>query len=164
VDSTRFRIQKCFDYLEEEVSMSTLADRIRFQKIVYLMQALDVDLSYPFGWYLHGPYSTELADDGFALANMESASRRKLAEPLDIDVKALKKAKSFLDTLEAELPDTESYKKLEIAASLHFLAKQTLAGKADCDVVMRRLLQNKPELNRKQVRSVCTLMSRQGLI
>ncbi len=48
--------------------MSTFQGRLILQKTVYLLQAFGISLGYRYSWYLFGPYSAELARDGFELA------------------------------------------------------------------------------------------------
>lgn len=57
------------DALDIPSEISTLADRKRVQKAVYIGQKAGVDLGYSYGWYLLGPYSPELTQDYFALNN-----------------------------------------------------------------------------------------------
>lgn len=57
------------DALDIPSKISTLADRKRVQKAVYIGQKAGVDLGYSYGWYLLGPYSPELTQDYFALNN-----------------------------------------------------------------------------------------------
>ena len=40
----------------DDFSMDRFNDRLKLQKIIYLLQAFDVYLGYNFGWYLRGPY------------------------------------------------------------------------------------------------------------
>lgn len=49
--------------------ISTLEDRKRVQKAIYIGQKAGVDLGYSYGWYLLGPYSPELTKDYFTLNN-----------------------------------------------------------------------------------------------
>ena len=57
------------DALDIPSTISTLADRKRVQKAVYIGQKATVNLGYSYGWYVHGPYSPELTQDYFALNN-----------------------------------------------------------------------------------------------
>lgn len=42
--------------------------RLRLQKAIYLLEeGFEVDLGYPFNYYLRGPYSTALAKDAYSL-------------------------------------------------------------------------------------------------
>ena len=56
------------DALEISSEISTLEDRKRVQKAVYIGQEAGVDLGYSYGWYLLGPYSPELTQNYFTLA------------------------------------------------------------------------------------------------
>src|SRR5665648_344721 len=55
------------DALGISPNISTLADRKKVQKAVYIGQKAGVDLGYSYGWYRLGPYSPELTKDYFAL-------------------------------------------------------------------------------------------------
>lgn len=48
-------------YLEIDISISTVQDRIRLQKIFYILKKYDLELDFRFNWYIHGPYSPDLA-------------------------------------------------------------------------------------------------------
>jgi uncharacterized protein YwgA len=50
--------------------MTSFEDRLKLQKLVYLMQSCNLNLGYNFRLYLHGPYATQLARDGFDMPNM----------------------------------------------------------------------------------------------
>jgi len=162
----RFKLQKYFDALEENISMNSLTSRIRFQKITYLLKAFGVHVPYPFNWYLHGPYSSILADDGFALEQLGTNKRRKLAEPFDInqDKSSLQQAKEFLERLREVTPNLRDHERVEIAASLHFLANRTLRGEARCDRLIRRLERHKPEYTTNHTKKVCSLLKQFGVI
>lgn len=47
--------------------MDSFSERLKYQKMVYLMQLFGIDLGYRFEWYLRGPYCTELTADGFEI-------------------------------------------------------------------------------------------------
>lgn len=54
--------------------IDTRDDRKRVQKAMYLAQALSAcDLGYRFGWYLMGPYSSQLTKDYYEFAAASSA-------------------------------------------------------------------------------------------
>ena len=42
-------------------SLETISDRILLQKKIYLAQDIGLPLGYGYSWYIHGPYSTDLA-------------------------------------------------------------------------------------------------------
>jgi len=68
-------------------SISTKDDRIRIQKIVYLLNRLGSTPArrFRFDLYLHGPYSTELAEEYYALGN-EALRETRPATTLRPDV------------------------------------------------------------------------------
>src|SRR3989344_7523764 len=51
-------------------SMKTLADRIIFQKSIFILENMGIGLGYNFSYWLYGPYSSELASDGFLLSDL----------------------------------------------------------------------------------------------
>ncbi len=45
--------------------LSTFSARLKFQKSVYLLQALGMSTKFHYGWYLRGPYSPSLTKAAF---------------------------------------------------------------------------------------------------
>ena len=58
-------------YKTLKFSISTLPKRIIFQKTIYLLQECGLEKKYDFVWYNFGPYSQQLADEGFNLTVQE---------------------------------------------------------------------------------------------
>jgi len=46
-------------------SMTTFSNRLKLQKIIYLIQSDVTNLGYVYEWYLYGPYSTQLTKDAY---------------------------------------------------------------------------------------------------
>lgn len=104
-----------------EPSMDQFRDRLVVQKAIYLAQAAGLDLGYHYGWYLRGPYCSELAKDMFAAVadpnGVDDALERwKLDKPSRDE---LRKLQALVGELDAELP-----RRLELLASVHFLIKR----------------------------------------
>jgi uncharacterized protein YwgA len=99
-DMTRFR--------------SDFSVRLVFQKVAYLVQEAGIPLGYDFGWYVSGPYSTSLADDGYEISRMKIGTEQKIR--IDSNV-AGKIAKLFKDI---NIADTKAPYQLELLASLLF--------------------------------------------
>lgn len=57
-------------------------DRLRLQKIVYIAKYFGIDLGYYFDLYIRGPYSSELADDYYAIENKFGGELPKVSEEL----------------------------------------------------------------------------------
>jgi uncharacterized protein YwgA len=61
------KIAACFKaILEKDLNMDSFEDRIRLQKIVYILKHAGLGFRYSFGWHIRGPYSPDLADDGYS--------------------------------------------------------------------------------------------------
>lgn len=94
-------------------SMEKFDSRLKLQKIVYLMQAYGLNIGYTFHLYLYGPYSTELARDGFSMPDFLGQSLIQFSNNQN-----QAKFEKFIRFIEDKKDDTEW---LEIAASLHLL-------------------------------------------
>lgn len=62
-----------FDILNDD--SKSFDTRIRLQKYVYLAKHFGWDLGYNHSLYLHGPYSSTLADDYYAIAKSNRLSK-----------------------------------------------------------------------------------------
>jgi uncharacterized protein YwgA len=74
-------------------SMNTFNDRFFFQKRIYFLQAFKINLGYKFSLYHSGPYSSQLADDGYNLIE----KFQELQEVFFIDEDLEKKFKEYLE-------------------------------------------------------------------
>jgi uncharacterized protein YwgA len=50
-------------------SVDSFEDRLRVQKVAFVLQQCGVRLNYRYSWYLHGPYSSELTSDLYRIAS-----------------------------------------------------------------------------------------------
>jgi len=123
MDKQQIAVKLIMDDLNVSFAMKEFNDRLVLQKAIYLAQEAGVDMGYPFCWYLKGPYSSQLAVDGFAISSELASGRNEsenwvLPKPLK---DALEKIRNFFTA--EDLP-----KKLELLASVHFLAKKKNIG------------------------------------
>jgi len=113
-----------------DFKMDSFNDRLRLQKIVYMLQAFGVDLGYGFSWYFRGPYCTSLARAGFELEHVygmiPDGVRVKPVDPRARD--GLKRCIKFLKDVMDKPDDLD---RIEIAASLHLLVITTSLAKQD---------------------------------
>ncbi len=113
------------DALDIPSKISTLADRKRVQKAVYIGQKAGANLGYSYGWYLLGPYSPELTQDYFTLnydlINEDSEyNSYKLVESLSNKLNGIK---SLMEVpQEVNLPQEDW---LELVASIIYSMKET---------------------------------------
>jgi uncharacterized protein YwgA len=141
---------------DPEEFADSLEHRIRFQKIVYLIQAFDIDLGHSFSWYMHGVYSPALADTGYALVDAyDSVTETKFSNPETEDVFSY-----FLEFIEEPKHDTE---RLEILSSLHYLRQRN--PKLDKDLLISWLLNEKDlDATVEDCQSEWSYMGEYGLI
>lgn len=103
--------------------LDTLVERKILQKTIYFLQEFGIHLGYSFGFYIYGPYSSELTDDAFLLKKRrEQAPETIETVELSLDEEgALSKAIKFFDEIKGE--NAEIAHQLEMLSSLHFLWK-----------------------------------------
>lgn len=111
-------------------TMDTFNDRLRLQKLVYMVEAFGVYLGYDYSWYLRGPYCTSLARAGFELEQINykipDGARAKFMYP-EVQ-KRFDRATRFIASI---MKDPEDLTRLEIASSLHLLVETTGMTKPD---------------------------------
>jgi len=91
-------------------------ERLILQKTVYFLQIFGLNLGYFFNWYIHGPYSTDLAKDGYILEKkINTIPKMKITD--ENLKKSLEKFNFFLDKYK------NNPAQLEILASINFLHK-----------------------------------------
>jgi uncharacterized protein YwgA len=118
-------LSRVAEALGEDGSIASFDARKRFQKAIYLGQVAGVDLGYRYGWYIKGPYSTELTRDYYAMAEAVAGGEQipgnqQLRD--DIRVKLRRVRAQF------EVPEEVSLSKadwMELLASWHYLLKVT---------------------------------------
>ena len=112
-----------------EFRMDGSEDRLRLQKLIYLLQAHGIYLGYDFAWYLHGPYCTTLSRRGFAL-------ERIYKEVPDNDVRfENKRSQTRFEKFKEFIRDKmEDATLLEAVASLHILKA---SGMSDGDAISK---------------------------
>lgn len=107
--------------------LDSFADRLILQKTIYLAQAAGLDLGYYYGWYLRGPYCSDVADDFFAARTDPNGVDDALAH-WELDGKSKKKLDSIKSLCGKEaIPPVvdgkaiERARWLELLASTHYL-------------------------------------------
>lgn len=99
-----------------KIDMKTFDNRLVFQKLVYFLQVFGFDFEYRFNWYIFGPYSSDLAKDGYKLqSKLTKVENIEFVSP-EYD-KKLSILKKFLDDKNL------NPHRLELLASLHFLKR-----------------------------------------
>jgi uncharacterized protein YwgA len=109
--------------LGEDGKIATFEARKRFQKAIYLGQVAGVDLGYRYGWYIKGPYSTDLTRDYYAMAEAlsdgdELPADRKLKDNIQ---KKLTHVRTLFAVPQGVTLNQADW--MELLASWHYLRK-----------------------------------------
>jgi len=123
--------------------ISTVDDRKRVQKAVYLGQVAGADLGYRFSWYLMGPYSTTLTDDYYAMdskkADIANLVQGRRLHPTY--ARLLEQIRPVLQRPAGVQLSDEQW--LELLASYHYLRK---VSRLSHENAVETLRQKKPDL------------------
>jgi uncharacterized protein YwgA len=143
MESRLVALKLLLDGLEVPSAPQRFDDRMRLQKSVYLGQAAAGSLGYRFGWYVHGPYSSGLSDDYYALSReIDRGDRSYEGQELTEEYQAnlLKVRRVVSAPAETMLSDLQW---LELVASLHFLET---SSRSSLDDAKKILVRQKPDL------------------
>jgi len=162
MDAQQISVKLTIDALGLPFKVDQFEDRLIFQKAVYLTQAAGVRLGYQFHWYLRGPYCSVLAADGFPIAwelagetadsvgwKLDDASQAKLAQLRDL----------FTDDDRSRLA-----RKLELLASVHFLAGRRHMAGQEASVIAQTLQKYGKDFDEHEVAQALEELTRHGLL
>ena len=106
----------------QDFSMSNFSDRLKLQKLVYLLKHKDMNLGYSFNLYLYGPYSRSLTKDAYQMDQFKEFRDINKVKPASEDQKT--KFERFLEKIEEHKNDD---KWLEIVSSYFFIKNNKIA-------------------------------------
>jgi uncharacterized protein YwgA len=138
-------LMSVFNELNESLDMKTFETRLLLQKKVFLLQSLGLPLNFNYGWYIRGPYSTDLARTGFEMQNLfgDAAFKKNVVSPVHKDQKEIiKKALAVFKAIDAL--GTNKIRWYELAASLLFLKTYTYPTPRNSRELLRLLEEKKP--------------------
>lgn len=121
MESSQIVLKLVLDTLGVSDRIAEVDDRKRIQKAIYLAQAVGVDLSYVFGWYVMGPYCPALTRDYYTLASaLEANDKGYEGKSLRADLREkLESLHPLIQPPKGTTLSSESW--LELLASIHFL-------------------------------------------
>lgn len=117
-----WRLLTYFRELKRKPDLTTLVSRKIFQKITYFMQEFGVDLNYSFGFYIYGPYSPELANEGFEILSTPTIYQKETPKIEPTEKETLTRVKKFLEDVRRISGGKNEDYWLELLSSIHFLA------------------------------------------
>ncbi|KKG11627.1 hypothetical protein EO98_04650 [Methanosarcina sp. 2.H.T.1A.6] len=125
----------------EKPDMSEFNTRLKFQKIVYLLQSSGLSLGYAFNWYVRGPYSPDLTQSLYSINDsLFENSKGIVFKDHEAIAHELNKFREKLG------PNVDNVKYLEVLASMHYIWKVTFNGRGGKENLKIKLLHAKPSL------------------
>ena len=112
--------------------MDTFPERMFNQKVVFILSRIGIpDLDYPFNWYVRGPYSPELTFDLYESQGiLDMLEHQQIVPSFNAgDAPALNTFPNLLRELKETDPDKDIEVKLEMIASIIYLAEQVAPWK-----------------------------------
>lgn len=130
-------------------SIETINDRILLQKKVFLAQDIGLPLGYGYGWYIHGPYSTDLTAAAYQLIpeGFDSIEKNTLKEPYATMVSKVNALENEIARRELQISTVQWY---ELLASIAYWKKR---GHDIEDKIVSQIKQTKPQFSEEQIRA-----------
>ncbi len=123
--------------------MSSFENRLKYQKVVYLLQSFGLSLDYGFTWYLKGPYSSPLAHTLFSIEKNPMIYDESESMKFKNEEEIVDKLNVFKEKLGEGIGDVLY---LEVLASLHYINKSRFSGKGNLNDLKGGLFDAKPHL------------------
>jgi len=130
-----------------KIDMNNFQDRLKFQKLVYLMQNFGLPLGYGYSWYVRGPYSPELTKTLFSISNNPALFSKGKELRFKEEAAVVSRIDEFGKLLGVDLTDPLF---LEVLASMVFIKKAHRSKKLDDDELKTLLLSLKPRLKHEE--------------
>jgi uncharacterized protein YwgA len=129
-----------------EIKMNDFQDRLKYQKIVYLIQKFGLSLGYGYSWYVRGPYSPDLTKNLFSISKNPTIFSEGCKLRLNNEEKVISRIDEFKNLLEENINDPLF---LEILASMVFIKDTYQSKNVDNEELKEILLELKPRLKQE---------------
>jgi len=130
-----------------QINMDDFQDRLKYQKLVYLMQNYGLPLGYGYSWYVRGPYSPELTKTLFNISNNPSLFTQGRDLKFKNETAVASQIDKFGKLLGEDLTDPIF---LEVLASMVFIKKAYCSKKLGKEDIKKLLLSLKPRLKHEE--------------
>jgi uncharacterized protein YwgA len=130
------------DFFGNQLDMESFDNRIKLQKLIYILSFYGVQFNYNFTWWKYGPYSPKLTDDGYAV------DEREIIIPTDHELKIAEKLKKGKEII-------KDSRKAELVASYLYL-EQHIHNRSSDDEIVGELMIRKPYLSPSIIQEVMT--------
>jgi uncharacterized protein YwgA len=139
------RLNTIFNKLfDKNIEIESFSDRIKLQKIIYMLKSAGIEFSYNFSWYIRGPYSPDLADTAYRFKENE-----KNIEQTSYQLSIKEEKVIFrLRSIESLYKDAD---KAELLASFLYIQNSwDLRG----EELIKKLLEKKPRYSKEEIREI----------
>ena len=126
------------------VSLDKFDDRLRMQKLGYLVQSLGASGGFTFSWYLRGPYSSSLTKMLYSAEEIGILGKKP---SLSHEEKQI--IKNLKQLLQNNLDDPRT---LELYASVWYLLPKQHVSTDDVDYILETFKTAKPNYSNHEVR------------
>jgi uncharacterized protein YwgA len=123
--------------------MNEFRDRIRYQKIIYLLQNTGVSFGYGFKWYLKSPYCSELSGMLYHIFTTPRIYEKSQHLKFKKHKLVMEKLHEFRDTLGESIND-DTY--IDALACMHYIDMARFSGNGSLEEVKNWYLDVKPRL------------------
>jgi len=163
-DETKFKLLAAFKRIGQRIDISDFNARLVFQKRVYLLQELGLQLGNGYGWYIRGPYSHDAASDGFQLQSIQDhlEPSRGLPELSQDELKSIEKFEKLISDSEKKFKGKNKTYIMELLGSLHFLLKYGYPSSGDKANALRKFYELKPQF-KENAEAALELLEKYGL-
>jgi hypothetical protein len=145
-DESKFKLLAAFRCLNQKIDMSDFKSRLILQKETYLLQEMGLHLGKTFGWYLHGPYSRDVASDGFQLVSIQD-SRDASTTLSKADKHSVRNIKELITEARQTFSKNDDDYCLELLASLHFVLRHGYPRPRNENSALKQFLVLKPKFS-----------------
>jgi len=161
-DSTKFKLLATFRAMEQKIIMTTFNERLMLQKKVYLLQQLGLHLGNSYGWYLRGPYSRDVTNDGFYLETIQDKIGEVKQLLSEEEILVTQKLQGLINDARKNISENESGN-LELLASLHFVLKYGYPKPSSKKMAIAQLTQQKTKFTTDAGKVAMQLLEKYGL-
>jgi uncharacterized protein YwgA len=133
---------RALNELTIKADMSSFRERLRVQKVVYLLEQFGLQTRWGFSWYIHGPYSPSLAHELFERGSVDF----KTQDLGEREKRAITRLREKLN------PGEMSASELEAAAAIVYITKASQGSILSEAQLVSRVKREKPHLQESVVR------------
>lgn len=133
-------------------SMDSFDNRLKLQKIVFLMRSAGIDIGYSYSLYLRGPYSPGLTRDAFIIQDWDVIQEIRFSSP--------EHETNFVGFLRKIEPHKNDSRWLEVASTL--LLIKELRGNDSEDLLVKEVAELKKPITEQQVSAVYASLREEG--